>query len=105
MGYDHSIQSVRRRVVGGILRDCILPAGIVVLALRLAGVKLGYISGALMIPAVALSGMYLQSTYRGYVNAKECSRLGAVPVPECVQLLFRIRFFAEDGGDFFSVQG
>lgn len=82
MGYDYSIQSVRRRFVGGILRDCILPAGIVVLALRLAGVKLGYVSDTLMFLAVALSGMYLQSAYRGYVNARECSRLGAVPVPE-----------------------
>ena len=82
MGYDHSIQAVRRRVIGGILRDCILPAGIVVLALRLADVKLGYISGALVFPAVALSGMCLQSAYRNYVNARECSRLDAVPVPE-----------------------
>ena len=82
MGYDHSIQSVRRRVVRGILRDCILPAGIVILVLRLTGVKLGYVSGAFMFPAVALSGMYLQSAYRNYANTRECSRLGAVPVPE-----------------------
>ena len=81
MGYDYSIQAVRRRVVGGILRDCIIPAGVVALALRLAGIRLGYISGVLMLPVVALSGMYLQSAYRDYVNAREGSRLGAVPVP------------------------
>ena len=82
MGYDYSIQSVRRRVVGGILRDCIVPAGVVTLALKLTGIRLGYISGVLVLPAIALSGMYLQSAYRDYVNSKESSRLGAVPVPQ-----------------------
>jgi len=97
MGYDHSIRSVRRRVVGSILRDSIVPAGVVALALRLAGIRLGYISGALLLPAAALFGMYLQSVYRDYVDAKESSRLGAVPVPQIkgklpgnIDVLFRI---------------
>ena len=81
MGYDYSIQSVRRRVVGGILRDCIIPAGVATFALRLAGIRLGFISGAFMLPVVALFGMYLRSAYRDYVNSRESSRFGAVPVP------------------------
>ena len=81
MAYDYSIQSTRRRFVGGILRDCFIPAGVAALALRLAGFRLGYVSGALALPAAALSGMYLLSVYRDYVNAKEGSRLGAIPVP------------------------
>jgi len=79
--YNYSIQSVRLRVLGDLLRGCVIPAGIVVLALRLVGVRLGYISGALVFPAAALSGAYLLSVYRDYVDAREASKLGAVPVP------------------------
>ena len=81
MGYDYSIQSVRLRVLGDLLRGCVIPAGTVALALRLLGVRLGYISGALVLPAAALSGTYLISVYRDHINAKEASKLGAIPVP------------------------
>lgn len=81
MARDYSIRSIRRRFVGGILRNCIIPVGVAALALRLAGIRLGYISGTLAIPAAALSGMYLLSVYRDHVNAKEASRLGAIPIP------------------------
>ena len=79
--HDYSINSVRLRVVGDIIRGCVIPAGIVVLALRFVGVRLGYISGALVLPLAGLSGAYLQSVYRDYVNAQEASKLGAIPVP------------------------
>ena len=82
MANDYSIQSIRGRFVRGILRDCIIPAGVVALALRLAGIRLGFISGALAFPAAALSGMYLLSAYRDYAYTKECSRVGAIPVPQ-----------------------
>ena len=82
MADDYSIQSIRRRFVGGILRNCIVPAGVVALALRLAGIRLGFVSGALAFPAAALSGMYLLSVYRDYAYARECSRVGAIPVPQ-----------------------
>lgn len=79
--YDYSIQSVRLRVLGDLFRGFALPVGAVLLALRLAGIRLGYISGALVFPAAALSGSYLLSRYRDYMDSREASRLGAVPVP------------------------
>ena len=79
--YDYSINSVRLRVLGDLIRGCVVPAGTAVLALRLVGVKLGYISGAFVFPIAALSGAYLLSVYRDHVDAKEASKLGAVPVP------------------------
>lgn len=79
--YDYSIQSVRLRVLGDLLRGCVIPAGAVLLALRLAGIRLGYISGALMFPVAALSGSYLLSLYRDHVDAREASKLGAIQVP------------------------
>ena len=79
--YDYSFNSVRLRVLGDLVRGCVIPAGIVVLALRLVGVKLSYISGTLVIPVAALSGAYLQSVYKDHVDAKEAKKLGAVPVP------------------------
>jgi len=79
--YDYSINTVRLRVLGDLLRGCVIPAGAVVLALRLAGVRLGYISGALVFPVAALSAAYLLSVYRDYVAAKEASKLGAILVP------------------------
>jgi hypothetical protein len=79
--YDYSIRSVRLRVLGDLFRGCVVPAGTAILALRLVGVRLGYISGALVFPFAALSGAYLLSVYRDYVDAKEAKQLGAVPVP------------------------
>ena len=79
--YDYSINSVRLRVLGDLVRGCVIPAGIVVLALRLVGIRLGYTLGALVFPTAAISGAYLQSLYRDYVDAKEASKLGAIPVP------------------------
>ena len=79
--YDYSINSIRRRVLGDLFRGCVVPAGIIILALRLVGVRLGYISGALAFPVAALSGAYLLSVYRDYVNAREASKFGAIPVP------------------------
>ena len=79
--YDYSIQSVRLRVLGDLLRGCVIPAGVVLLALRLAGIRLGYISGALMFPVAALFGSYLLSVYRDHVDAREASKLGAIQVP------------------------
>jgi hypothetical protein len=90
MGYDYSIRSVRLRVLGDLVRGCVIPAGTVALALRLVGIRLGYISGAFLFPIAALSGAYLLSVYRDYVNAKEASRLGSIPVPRCVRLPFRL---------------
>lgn len=81
--YDYSINSVRRRVLGDLFRGCLVPAGAIILALRLVGVRLGYISGVLVFPVAALSGAYLLSVHRDYVNAREASRLGAIPVPRC----------------------
>ena len=81
MGYDYSIQSVRLRVLGDLLRGCVIPAGIVALVLRLVGIKLGYISVAFLFPVATLSGAYLLSLYRDYVDAKEASKLGSIPVP------------------------
>ena len=88
MGYDYSIQSVRLRVLGDLLRGCVIPAGAVALALRLAGIRLGYISGAFLFPLAALSGAYLLSMYRDYVNAREASKLGSIPVPRWARLPF-----------------
>lgn len=79
--YDYSIQSVRRRVLADLFRGCVLPAGAVLLVLRLVGIRLGYISGALTFPVAALSGSYILSVYRDYVDSREASRLGAVPAP------------------------
>lgn len=79
--YDYSIQSVRLRVLGDLFRGCVLPVGVVLLALRLAGIRLGYISGTLVFPVAALSGSYLLSVYRSYVNSREASSLGAIPAP------------------------
>ena len=81
MANDYSIRAIRRRFVAGILRDCIIPAGVAALALRLAGIRAGYISGALAFPAAAFFGMYLLSVYRDHANAKEASRLGVIPIP------------------------
>jgi len=79
--YDYSINSVRRRVLGDLLRGWVVPAGTIILTLRLVGVRFGYISGALAFPIAALSGACLLSVHRDYVNAREASRLGAIPVP------------------------
>ena len=78
---DYSIQSVRLRVLGDLFRGCVVPAGAILFALRLVGIKLGFISGALVFPVAALSGTYLLSVYRDYVSAQEASKLGAIPVP------------------------
>jgi len=91
MGYDYSIQSVRLRVLGDLFRGCVIPAGAVALVLRLAGIRLGYISGALLLPVAALSGTYLLSAYRDYVDVKEASRLGSIPAPRWASWLpFRL---------------
>jgi len=79
--YDYSIQSVRRRVLKDLFRGCVLPAGVVYLALRLAGIRLGFLLGALVFPAAALSGAYLLSAYKDYVDVREAGKLGAIPVP------------------------
>ena len=81
MRYDYSIQSIRLRVLGDLFRGCAIPAGAVALVLRLAGIRLGYISGALLFPIAALSGTYLASVYKDYVDAQEASKLGSIPVP------------------------
>ena len=75
-------------MLGDLLCRCVIPAGVAALALRLVGVRLGYISGALVFPAAALSGAYLLSVYRDYMDAKEVNRLGAVPVPRWARLPF-----------------
>ena len=80
--YDYSMNSARRRVLGDLFRRCVVPAGTVVLMLRLVGVRLGYISWALVFPVAALSGVHLLSAYRDYVDAREASKLGAIPVPK-----------------------
>jgi len=59
-----------------LLRGCFIPSGAFVLTLRRLGIRLGYISGSL----VALYGAYLLLVYRGYVDAKEGNKLGAIPV-------------------------
>ena len=79
--YDYSIRSVRLRVLRDIFRGFAVPVGAVFLALRLVGIRLGYFSGALVFPVAALSGSYLLSVYRNYVDSREASRLGAIPVP------------------------
>lgn len=79
--YDYSIRSVRLRVLGDIFRGFVLPAGAALLALRLVGIRLGYISGALVFPIAAFSGSYILSVYRDRVDSREASKLGAVPVP------------------------
>jgi hypothetical protein len=89
MGYDYSIQSVRLRVLNDLLRGCVIPAGTVALALRLVGIRLGYISGALLLPIAVLSGTYLLSVYRDYVDAQEASRLGSILVPRWARFLFQ----------------
>ena len=63
------------------LRGCVVPAGVVLLALRLVGIKLGYASSALVFPLAALSGSYLLSLYKHNADAQEAKRLGAIPVP------------------------
>ena len=92
MGYDYSIQSLRLRALGDLFRGCVIPAGTVALALRMAGIKLGYISGAFLFPLAALSTAYLLSVYRDYVNAKEARKLGSIPVPRWAWLPFRCNF-------------
>ena len=79
--YDYSIQSVRRRVSGNVLRGYLVPAGAILLALRLVGIKLGYASSALVFPLAALSGSYLLSLYKHNADAQEAKRLGAIQVP------------------------
>lgn len=80
--YDYSVQSVRLRVLGDLFRGCALPVGAILLALRLVlGIRFGYMSGAFVFVVVALSGSYLLSVYRDHMDAREASKLGAVPVP------------------------
>ena len=68
-------------MLGDLFRGWVIPAGTIILALRLLGVRFGYISGTLVFPVAALSGAYLLSVYRDYVNAREASKLGATLVP------------------------
>ena len=75
--YDYSIQSVRQRVLGDVLRGCVVPAGAILFALRLVGIKLGYASSALVFPLAASSGSYLLSLYKHNVDSQEAKRLGA----------------------------